>query len=94
LNIPSGTAVRFEPGETKSVSLVRLAGSLTCHGGNGISNGKTSLEEVMAHVRDGGFLHEDYPRPPEEMSESMQNKVENTTGLVRRTVERGLHLKR
>jgi urease subunit gamma/beta len=34
LDIPAGTAVRFEPGETKTVSLVAIAGAKTIKGGN------------------------------------------------------------
>ena len=32
LNIPAGTAVRFEPGQTRSVELVALAGSREVYG--------------------------------------------------------------
>jgi urease subunit gamma/beta len=35
LNIPAGTAVRFEPGERKRVQLVALAGERRVYGGNG-----------------------------------------------------------
>lgn len=34
LDIPAGTAVRFEPGETKTVSLVSIAGRRIVRGGN------------------------------------------------------------
>ncbi len=34
LDIPAGTAVRFEPGETKTVSLVAIAGARAIKGGN------------------------------------------------------------
>ena len=34
LDIPAGTAVRFEPGETKTVSLVAIAGRRVIRGGN------------------------------------------------------------
>ena len=40
LNIPAGTAVRFEPGDEREVSLVALAGSLEVWGLNGKVNGK------------------------------------------------------
>src|SRR5258708_35065213 len=39
LNIPAGTAVRFEPGDTKKVPLVEIGGSATIHGLNGLTNG-------------------------------------------------------
>ncbi|WP_022824646.1 urease subunit beta [Hymenobacter norwichensis] len=40
LNIPAGTAVRFEPGERKRVTLVALAGERIVYGGNGWIDGK------------------------------------------------------
>ena len=36
LDIPSGTAVRFEPGETKRVRLVEIGGDRKGHGLNGL----------------------------------------------------------
>ena len=39
LNIPAGTAVRFEPGDTRSIPLVALAGSREVHGLNNLING-------------------------------------------------------
>jgi urease beta subunit len=39
LNIPAGTAVRFEPGDTKRISLVELGGSATVYGLNALTNG-------------------------------------------------------
>jgi len=44
LNIPAGTAVRFEPGDTKDVELVALAGSRQVYGFNGATNGPLDLE--------------------------------------------------
>ena len=39
LNIPAGTAVRFEPGDLKEVELVALAGSREVYGLNARVNG-------------------------------------------------------
>jgi urease subunit gamma/beta len=39
LDIPAGTAVRFEPGESKTVRLVAIAGNRVIRGGNGWANG-------------------------------------------------------
>ena len=39
LDIPAGTAVRFEPGETKTVILVPIAGARVISGGNGWATG-------------------------------------------------------
>ncbi len=44
LNIPAGTAVRFEPGDTKEVNLVALAGERVMYGHNGFVNG--ALDEA------------------------------------------------
>ena len=39
LNVPAGTAVRFEPGDTKRVTLVELAGARLVFGLNGLTAG-------------------------------------------------------
>jgi urease subunit beta len=44
LDIPAGTAVRFEPGDEKEVVLVGLVGSREIYGFNGLINGR--LDEV------------------------------------------------
>lgn len=40
LNIPAGTAVRFEPGDVRQVPLVAYGGQREIHGFNGKVNGK------------------------------------------------------
>jgi urease subunit gamma/beta len=42
LDIPAGTAVRFEPGETKTVTLVEIAGARVIRGGNNLADGPVS----------------------------------------------------
>ena len=39
LNIPAGTAVRFEPGDTKEVEVVAFAGKREVYGLNNLVNG-------------------------------------------------------
>ena len=39
LDIPAGTALRFEPGETRTVSLVPIAGARVVRGGNAWASG-------------------------------------------------------
>ncbi len=39
LDIPAGTAIRFEPGDTRRVPLVALAGRRVVHGLNNLTNG-------------------------------------------------------
>ncbi|HAB19653.1 MAG TPA: urease subunit gamma [Verrucomicrobiota bacterium] len=62
LNIPAGTAVRFEPGETKTVRLVEIAGREVIRGGNGLASGPVSadgLAAAMKQVKARGFAHQD-----------------------------------
>ncbi len=40
LNIPAGTAIRFEPGDAREVPLVAFAGEREIHGFHGHVNGK------------------------------------------------------
>jgi urease subunit gamma/beta len=40
LDIPAGTAVRFEPGDTKTVRLVAIAGARIIRGGNNFASGQ------------------------------------------------------
>jgi urease subunit gamma/beta len=61
LDIPAGTAVRFEPGETKSVRLVDIAGNKIIHGGNSIADGPVSeagRQSAMRRVEKEGFAHQ------------------------------------
>jgi urease subunit beta len=44
LNIASGTAVRFEPGEEKTVELVAYAGLRRAFGNNNLVNGDTTRD--------------------------------------------------
>lgn len=43
LDIPSGTSIRFEPGDSKTVPLVRYGGNMAVYGFGGLVNG--SLEQ-------------------------------------------------
>jgi len=61
LDIPAGAAVRFEPGETKTVTLVEIAGRRIIQGGNQLASGEVSaagrtaaLQRVLAR----GFAHQ------------------------------------
>jgi urease subunit beta len=53
LNIPAGTAVRFEAGDTKSVELVALAGLREVYGLNAKINGHLDAKPVARLVRGG-----------------------------------------
>ncbi len=58
LDIPAGTAVRFEPGETKTVALVEIAGARVVRGGNQLVDGRvTDPREVAQRAVAKGFAH-------------------------------------
>jgi urease beta subunit len=59
LNVPAGTAVRFEPGDEKVVTLVELAGAREVHGLNALTDGSAGAPGRAASVKRaqaGGFL--------------------------------------
>jgi urease beta subunit len=51
LNVAAGTAVRFEPGDTRTVELVAIGGDRTVHGLNRLVNGR--LDDP--HVREAAL---------------------------------------
>jgi len=60
LQVPAGTAVRFEPGEEKLVTLVAFAGNREVYGINGLTNGRLDDPQVRANAfsraAERGFL--------------------------------------
>lgn len=61
LNIPSGTAVRFEPGDTKTVELVKIAGNQIVFGGSGLTSGSIDFENKMKALQKAqkqNFFHQ------------------------------------
>lgn len=50
LDIPSGTAVRFEPGETKTVRLISISGNRIGYGLNGLVNGSFDDDNVKSEA--------------------------------------------
>lgn len=60
LQVPAGTAVRFEPGESKHVTLVALGGNRVAYGINGLVNGKLDdanvREKALMAAREQGFM--------------------------------------
>jgi urease subunit gamma/beta len=62
LDIPAGTAVRFEPGETKTVDLVSIAGKQVIRGGNAIASGPVGDDgraRALHAVRAKHFQHQE-----------------------------------
>ncbi len=60
LNIPSGLAVRFEPGDTREVELVELGGLHRALGFNNLCDGSATTErgvrDALRRAREGGFV--------------------------------------
>lgn len=60
LDVPAGMAVRFEPGETRTVALVPIAGARVIRGGNALATGPVTEEgraKVVEAARARGFAH-------------------------------------
>ena len=59
LDIPAGTAVRFEPGETKRVNLVEIGGTREGYGLNGLTEGKMDDPSIKTQaiklMQENGF---------------------------------------
>jgi len=59
LNIPAGTSIRFEAGETKEVELTEYGGKKIVFGFNGLVNGKLSNKQKeisLLRLKKKGFL--------------------------------------
>ena len=59
LDIPSSTAIRFEPGDERTVNLVPFGGARRVHGFNNLVDGSTEDESgkdaALARLRERGF---------------------------------------
>ena len=57
LNIPSGTSVRFEPGESKHVEVVEFGGSKTIFGFSGLVSGdlESKKQEAIKNIHENNF---------------------------------------
>ena len=58
LDIPAGTAVRFEPGEERDAPLVAFGGERRVHGLNQLTEGPTTpdrLDQALARAAEAGF---------------------------------------
>ena len=59
LDIPAGSGVRWEPGETKQVGLVEIGGRRRVFGFQGLVNGRLTEEQkgvALTRARERGFL--------------------------------------
>ncbi|XP_074574155.1 urease isoform X2 [Curcuma longa] len=68
LNISAGTAIRFEPGDSKEVTLVSIGGRKIIRGGNGLADGAVDdsrIEKLLEDLIAKGFKHADDPNSSE-----------------------------
>ena len=60
LQVPAGTAVRFEPGEAKKVTLVALGGNRVAYGINGLVSGRLDdarvKQQALEQALQQGFI--------------------------------------
>jgi len=60
LQVPAGTAVRFEPGEDKRVTLVSISGNRVAYGINGLTHGRLDdphvKQQALAKAKEQGFI--------------------------------------
>ena len=64
LDIAAGTSIRFEPGDTKTVTCVQIGGKKIIHGGNSIASGLVEgsrADEIVRKLQEGGFAHSPEP---------------------------------
>lgn len=55
LDIPAGTAVRFEPGQSKKLVLVAFGGERRISGFNNLCDDAADAGEALRRAREGGF---------------------------------------
>ena len=70
LNVPAGSSVRFEPGDSKTVTLVAIGGAKRVVSGNLLTDGIASadrLPAVLEKLQAKGFGHAPSAAPPREL---------------------------
>lgn len=72
LDMPAGTSVRFEPGDTKTIKLVHIGGHKVIRGGSSVAPGPidtSRAEEILRRLQQNGFSHTPAPSKPHEPME-------------------------
>lgn len=74
LDIAAGTAIRFEPGDVRTVTLVSIGGAQRIAGGNALASGLLSElrpqgDAIAKRIAELGFLDEPVPTPQPAPSE-------------------------
>lgn len=89
LNIAAGTAVRFEPGDTRAVELVGLGGSRHVSGLNGLVEGALDdpavRDRALKAVQDFVAVRpESHPSPSRSPADEVRNKTPRRPSRPRR----------
>ena len=77
LDIPAGTAVRFEPGDNKTVTLCAIGGAQIISGGNLLASGPlnhASLDVILSQLLERGFLSTPEPRAAEVREDTLVSR--------------------
>src|SRR5579863_5697605 len=77
LDIPAGTAVRFEPGDSKTVTLCTIGGAQIISGGNLLASGPldhASRDVILSQLLDRGFLSIPAPDAPEVREDTLVSR--------------------
>ena len=77
LDIPAGTAVRFEPGDSKTVTLCTIGGAQIISGGNLLASGPlnhASLDAILSQLRERGFLSTPEPQATEVREDTLVSR--------------------
>ena len=64
LDIAAGTSIRFEPGDTKTVSCKEIGGRRHIYGGSSIASGQVDpsrAQKIIEKLQEGGFAHKEDP---------------------------------
>ena len=89
LDIAAGTSIRFEPGETKTVTCVEVGGNKIIRGGSGLASGHIDLsraDEILRRLHEGGFAHTPQPARDSSHIDSCTMSREGYNGMFGPTV--------
>ena len=81
--------MRFEPGDTKTVTCVEIGGKRIIRGGNGIASGPVDVsraDEIMNKLQEGGFAHTPDPAGDSAHMDSFTMTREGYVGMFGPTV--------
>ena len=94
LDMAAGTAVRFEPGERKTVPVVEFGGRKWLSGGSGLAVGhikESKREDVLAGVQRRGFSHQEQEHVKEAPVPEMDREVVSSTTSEKKEVDCGTY---